>query len=77
MSLFGTKALLQAHIDECGARYLRMGEQQQYNHAENQRAIQALGAKIDKFVTGVLTAAVIGLIGLVAYLLVHGVPWKT
>lgn len=74
--MFGTKALLQAHIDECGARYLRMAEQQQHNHTQNQLAIQALGIKIDKFVMTVLTASVITLTGLVAYLLVHGVPWK-
>lgn len=75
--MFGTKALLQAHIDECGSRYQRMAEQQAANHCENQSAIRRLGEKIDKFVVGALITTVLALFGIIGYLLIHGVPWKS
>ncbi len=47
-TLFGTvRALLEAHIQECGQRYRRLDEQQQNNHRENQTSIQSLATKLD------------------------------
>ncbi len=53
-----------------------MAQQQQFNHEQNQIAIAKLGEKIDKFVVGVLVTTVIGLMGIIGYLLIHGTPWK-